>query len=1452
MLNKGFILHCLISLAFLLESCTDSEVSKDKDLKDFPNVIILDTLKGYSINPISGEKINPIMDSLNEEFPTGKNLKIRPKLLEVELKSPKQFALSPSRIVEQTSDQLKNIKPDFFQALDPSKMPKFNLTTDQCTLEIKNGQNIAVPINEEFEIEAVISSFINHKSNEIQAARYPDIVNYDMKVLGTKQGLSSDYIRTIFKDSKGKVWIATDGIGVDVYNGESIKTFNKKSGFPVGRVFDIEEDKHGNIWFAAYDEGLVKFDGQKFHHWNFEQGLPKAMCMEILVHDDGSIYIASLGDGLIRYHDDKFKLLIPSNEPYSKYVYSIDVDNDGRLWVGSGYKGLYSLKDSVFTFYSGENGISDLRIFDIQSDINEGIWLSTELGLGRIVNDSFTRYEEIPQFTVQNSHKLFPDKTGNIWFNMGNKTYQFNGNTFDVYDLKDGIIEGTNICVNPTIDNDIWVGTYGGGIKQINPGGFMHIDKRRNFSENIPISMAKDKAGRKWFGTNMGELIKQDANQYSFYEDIAFLDGAMIGQICADNEKGIWFTSWKNGLFYLHENQIDAYDAQSGFGNLEIYGLMSDSKNRLWISNKYEGLTIYDKGKLYRLSTKEGLPSDLIYTTAEDKYGNIWIASDGGGLWRYNNGNLKVFSEKEGLSSNFIRSIHFSGDSIWVGHATEGVDLIYQDSIQPFNENNGLISNTVWSITSDSKFGTWVGTEIGLSLIVKNQASSNSIPNILNFNHHDGLKANDFIQNSLINDEIENSIYWGTGKSLVKLDLDKFKLNREKPEILISDILINQKFIDFTQDSDSLNGKIVYQTVSSSNTIPRQIELEYDQNNIQFKSAAHLYSSKARLFYSYKLTGLNNEWSPKTKKSSVDYQNLKPGQYVFHVKAFNEAGISSEPLTVEFLIKPPLWESLWAKTLYLLIFLLIVYFTYKFQLKIKLEKAEAIRLKELDSFKSRFFANISHEFRTPLTIIKGIPNFLSADFKNGDKENFERHIDAVRRNGDNLLSLVDQILELSKLESKKSGLDEAVLDLNEITKSYLTAYDSLISTKEIQINFVPLAGGAFVGGGKKGLSYIIQNLLSNAIKYTEKGSITIRLSEEPEGQICFQITDTGKGISEENLKHVFDRFYQVQDSSDFEQGGFGIGLAITKEFIDLMNGKIEVESQVDKGTTFRVFLRKSKDNRNFVSIPEHEIIIRDSTTNNDEFPEEKEELPSILIVEDNKDMQSYLVELLRSDYSIILAENGKKGLEKAIAEVPDFIISDWMMPELNGPDMINLVKQNIACSHVPIMLLTARADEESRISGYKHGAEAYLSKPFNEEELKAQISNLISAKKKLRHFLDSSEPKDVEKVYDAEKEFIENSIALVEADLINPNLDGDWLASENALSRSQYARKLRAISGLSVTQFIRNIRLEKAKILLKENRLNISEIAYEVGFSDPSYFTRIFTKEVGLPPTEYK
>ena len=606
--------------------------------------------------------------------------------------------------------------------------------------------------------------------------------------------------------------------------------------------------------------------------------------------------------------------------------------------------------------------------------------------------------------------------------------------------------------------------------------------------------------------------------------------------------------------------------------------------------------------------------------------------------------------------------------------------------------------------------------------------------------------------------------------------------------------------------------------------------------------------------YAYKLEGFDEEWQYIGTKRTITFTNLDPKTYTLKVKSSNSAGMwSSFETHLEIVVIPPKYARWWAYCIYTALAIILLYLLYRFQLKRQYEKQEAFRLAELDGVKTKFFTNISHEFRTPLTLIKGLPEMLRSSYEIQNDNKFDKGVDVLERNSSQLLSLVNQLLDLSKLESGTLKLEKEAIDFNQFTKNFVSAYDSAIKMKGLNFSYTCKAEHPIIDGDKKALTHILQNLLGNALKFTANGEIRIRIEVGEANEIYWIISDTGVGIPAAQLPHIFDRFYQVDDTLSRNFEGSGIGLSLTKELTHILGGKIEVKSEMDRGSTFTVSFPLSNDK----VVNKSEIIIDkpyiDPTSFDEKTPSIESDKPTVLIVEDNADMRYFITQVLQDDYDVITAEDGEIGYSKASELVPDFIISDWMMPILTGPEMLQKLKTNLATSHIPCMLLTARADQESKLSGYQYGAEAYLTKPFEPAELRMQIKALIDARNAIRkHFNIPDKNAASKPQFDFEKEFLAKINEAVNERLSDSELNGDWLASQLFLSRSQFARKLKAITGISITQFIREQRLLRAKELLCEGRLNVSEIAYETGFSDPAYFSRIFSKEMGISPSDYQ
>ncbi|MDZ7624504.1 MAG: ATP-binding protein [Ignavibacteriaceae bacterium] len=625
----------------------------------------------------------------------------------------------------------------------------------------------------------------------------------------------------------------------------------------------------------------------------------------------------------------------------------------------------------------------------------------------------------------------------------------------------------------------------------------------------------------------------------------------------------------------------------------------------------------------------------------------------------------------------------------------------------------------------------------------------------------------------------------------------------------------------------------------------------------------------------YKLIPIHDEWINLGTQRNVTFTELGAGEYELIVKGSNNDGIwNEEGAAMKIIIAPPFWQTFWAYGIYAVILMLGLYVLRRYELsrirlknRLKLESFETQKLKELDEMKSGFFANISHEFRTPLTLILGPAEQLE---QNESDDNKKEKLHTIKRSANRLLRLINQILDLSKFEKGKTKLICEEGDVVNFVKGITNSFSSIAERKNITLQFVSEASNIQTYFDRDIFEKIFYNLLSNAFKFTPQGgTIEVKISQPASGFCKISVKDSGVGISEEDLPKVFNKFFIVEDISGFTEQGSGIGLALVKELVELHKGTITIESKINEGSTFVISIPIGKDfllEEEIAKVKAEEIFISESRVS--EFLDEevvqiesgngKDDVNSVddsliaLIVEDNSELRKYIAANLPSDYKIIEASTGKEGCEKAIEIIPDIIISDVMMPEMDGYSLCKKLKADERTSHIPVILLTARAGEEDKLNGLGTGADDYLTKPFSSKELVIRVRNLIEIRQTLRKKFSSSliiKPKEIA-TGSVDKTFLEKAMKIVEKNISNDKFSVEEFSSEMNLSHSQLHRKLKALVNQSAIQFIRSIRMQRALELLQSNSGNVAEIAWKVGFGDPSYFTKTFSKHFGYLPSE--
>ena len=907
--------------------------------------------------------------------------------------------------------------------------------------------------------------------------------------------------------------------------------------------------------------------------------------------------------------------------------------------------------------------------------------------------------------------------------------------------------------------------------------------------------------------------------------------------------------------------------------------MVFDKDRNLWIGTTRHGVLKFDM-KLEVLLTnplqemdagKYKMP-DLVEVVMVDRENHLWVCPASAGARRYDleTGKIEIFrhnlKDTNSLSGDWVTALfEDSKGRIWFG--THFGVTRWEPSgnrFRRYSTGAGLLQTSVRTIVEDKNGDIWVATVQHLNKFLPGEER------FLPFGRNDGQDCSFFKQYAFC-DEKGNLFFEEAGGGAWIGHPDEIKnYHSDIPPLFLSSFLVsNQPVHPGGEDG------ILRQAINFTD----KIELDYHHNSFTFQYTALEFIQKPNYVeYAYQLEGFDDDWQYVGKKREAAYTGLSPGHYVFKVKCRNHQGFWGEPRQAVLVVHPPWWRTWWAYCLWAALLFGSLYVLYRFQLHRKLEQAEARRLKELDAVKTRLYTNVTHEFRTPLTVILG----MAEQLKSQVSENVKTGLDMIKRNGRELLDLVNQMLDLAKLESGSLPIHIVQGDVVLFLKYLLESFHSLADAKNIALHFSSSVDSFVMNYDAEKLRRIVSNLLSNAIKFTPAGgTVTLDLGMRDEGRgmkdqtfiphssFLIQVKDTGKGISPENLPHVFDRFYQADDSATRQGEGTGIGLALTKELVKLLGGNIEVSSEVGKGTAFRVRLPVTHSPRPpkwEQQMPLPAEVFEKSVSEISSFGSPfrgSGGVPSLLIIEDNPDVVRYLASCLEADYQIETAKDGSEGIEMAIELVPDLIISDVMMPEKDGFEVCKTLKNHEVTSHIPIVLLTAKADVESRITGLRRGADAYLAKPFNKEELMVTLANLLELRRKLQAKYasisdlrfrisegGSSEiPNPNSEIEDA---FLQKLKYLIEQDLTASDLDVPRLARQVAMSRTQLFRKIKALTGASPSLFIRNVRLQKARELLQTTSMNVSEVAYETGFADLGHFSRSFKEVFGVPPSNFR
>ncbi len=1273
--------------------------------------------------------------------------------------------------------------------------------------------------------------------------------------------LSKNYIEDIFEGPEGNIWIRNSGLVQNVYlKGEEIFCRNmaliaRRYQLKSAKVRAISKDSGGRFWFIHPHEGISVYDPvvKKTEHLyqgsRGRGGLSNNMASAVGESDSGDMWVV-YENGLIDVLDPKeFRVkrqftIAPFLESGISYQFSLFMDGDGDGWIYSPFrtKGVFFVDkvSGAVTHYNSRGVAPKLNNGLVKSIIEykKGqIWLGTDHGGINIVdknsgNVSFLMHDpsELNSLSHNAIYTLYQDEKGTVWvgtFKKGVNLYHRDMGRFAHHKKAVGPSLPHN-DINTFVEDqhgNVFIGTNGAGLycwDRKNNEYLRVIDEEGKPSSEVIVDMAMDQDGVLWMGTYQQGLYSYDGKTF------------------------------KNFLPNLkHPN---------GLRDVDIWSVFVDSKNRIWLGTLHEGLHLFhreDSTFTHFPVDDEKFPTNNNYVVAleEDKHGNIWVGGgDGFDVINLETGYHKYYAGGAmGLIGSQITDIHRDSSGIMWVSTTKGLNIFDEgeDRFVSFSKADGLPSQYIVSILEDDSGHLWVSSQHGLGYI---EVDRNDFPFPLafrQFNLGDGLQGLAFSQNSALKTK-DGHFLFGGGNGFNVFKMDDFRFRDESPKVVFTEFQLFNKTVAV---NENVNGRVLLESPVQST---KGVELKHYENifSISFSSLNFLHPEKTQ--FQYKLVGFNEEWTTLEKPPfSVTYTNLDPGTYQLLVRATNDDGQWSKEEHAFFIrILTPYWKSPFAYLFYFLatvaVALLIVkWFLDKEKEKLRREeeKKENRRIQELDKLKTRFFTNISHEFRTPLSLILSpAEQLMKNQFSDGEKEK----ISIIHRNAKRLLHLVDQLLDIKNIEKEGVEFDPSSTDLVAFLRERVDAFKSLSSDKHIRLNFEcgeKLLVTSFDGDK---LEKIIFNLLSNAFKFTpEGGEVSVKGKFIPSGEdysnrgvFEVEVKDNGIGIDGSDLPKIFERYYVGKESKRVTNSGTGIGLSLSLDFARLHGGDIKVFSKKGDGATFVLTLPVDVIER--VQLPIGEDVAEVDIENL------QPGLPTLLVVDDNDDFLLYLGRSLSSHFQVITAKDGAEALEKAQKFIPDLIISDLMMPVMDGVQLCQHIKKDIKTSHIAVILLTARSSEEMQMEGLGSGCNLYITKPFSFDVLLLSIQNLLEERVKLQQLYQKkiSASTSNEEIVSLDDILIRDTIKLVEENLDNPEFTVEQLSRELGISRVHLYKKIHSLLGKSPVTFIRSIRLEHAKKLLQKSQLTVAEIAFKVGYNNAKYFSKHFKAAYGKLPSQ--
>lgn len=1259
--------------------------------------------------------------------------------------------------------------------------------------------------------------------------------------------ISANYILALLKDSKGVLWVGTN-VGLNRYHPKTDR-FERIPTSTGSRIASLHEDRSGRIWVGT-NNGIFIGTGTASQGFKKLQlpvgpgGLAGADIKAIYTDSKGYTWIGTTtGLTRIRFMNNQpkcesfFSTMAPGGL-FSNFITTIAEDQEQRLWVGTSNAGLHKFEPATQQFShfghnsADANSIINNNIRKITVDHKGLLWIGTQEGLSTYngFQNRFVNYQhdpEDPNSLSQNSiYDIHVDDAGNTW-----------------------------------------VGTYFGGANVVYAHNTPFYKQRytRHFpsiSNNVVSDFAEDADGNIWIGTEGGGLNCWNRNTGQFIafknqeENPSSLMSNLVKAVSIAKNGNIWIATHRGGLSMLDrrtrqfKNFRPTRGITNGLPTSEASAVLVDTRNRIWVGTDSNGLRIFDEQRqtfrnyLNDSSRPFQLTGNHVRYLYEDAEQNLWIATENG---------IDLLPAHGSEFANYMGIMHAPSiyigtyncvfrdnrNRLWLGSNTIG---LVQTGPNPNNwqhlgKQAGLAGNNVYGILQDASGFLWISTENGISRF---DIETNAI---INYNMDDGLPSNEFNYMAFFKDS-KGEMYFGGFNGFTHFRPNQIQANLRTRPVLITGLSLANNRITAGDSTGILQSDISH---------TRAIELSHTQNilTLEFSTLNYIKPQKTR--YAWMLEGFDKTWQY-SNQHTVTYTNLPPGKFTFLVKAANNDGQWYEtPTRLKIRVNPPAWKTWWAYLLYTLLLAAIAFFVIRFVWLRDRFKREA----SMQQFKLDFFTNISHEIRTHLSLILGPVEQM---LLNGNVDAvINKQLMHVRTNADRLMRLVSEMMDLRKAETNHLQLHVTKENLFLFLQDVFAACEGMARVKMITTSFENNCQQADLYFDKIQLEKVFFNLLTNAIKFTPVGgSIQLAATEDAEN-VYIKVIDNGIGISADHISKLFTTYFQVTDG-DTKHAGYGIGLALAKSLVTLHNGRLTVDSkpatEYETGfTCFTVALKKG--NAHFDSQALTPIPAVATTAAIDGFTEGGDEhssaLQVLLLVEDNAELRAFIKESLSGKYTLIETDNGTTGLLMAQEQIPDLVISDIMMPGMDGLTLCSTLKQDVRTSHIPILLLTAKASAKQQVEGLQTGADLYITKPFSIQLLELQIANLLASKAAMRkrymHQV-TLQPRNIE-ITNNDEAFLSNAIDIIDTHMDDEQFGVAMLSQKMAMSQPVLYKKLKALTDMSVNDFIKSIKLKKAAMLLLQKQLNVNEVAYRVGFNDRKYFSREFKKQFGKTPSEY-